>query len=473
MNLLSEEKRSRESGKAPTVESPTTSRSTLENGMRVITECIPSASSTAICVLVGGGMMDENTDQAGLAHLCEHLLFQGTSSRSGLEIARFMDQSGGYVGAFTARDYTCFSATVLPEYGTFALDLLGDILLNSIFPETAVERQKSAILAEMAIEADSPDAQAHALVKQTAWPDHPLGRPVDGDEESVASLTREDAIYFIHRVFMPNRMILAAAGPIEHEDFVAQARDAFWRLEGHVDWPEPGPAKHRGGLVIAHRELSQVYFSLALPAPSFVHPGRYAFHVLDRVLGGGISSRLFRHVREEAGLVYDIGTDYHAYRDGGMLVVEGSTAPEHLVEVLGKTLEIIGDLVCGNVPIDEDEFLRAKAQLRAQQLIGSSTYTSMSRLATQELYFGRSLGGEVLDGIEAVQLEDVQGIAEEFFDVANGSPTLAVVGPEGPEYGPEDLEDLLSTFHSACRGRKDPPPPESARRVEGEANGHR
>jgi predicted Zn-dependent peptidase len=424
-------------------------RTTLENGIRVATQRMPEVRSVAIGVVVDVGPRAESARHAGLAHLTEHLLFQGTSNRDASEIARMMDLAGGQLGGFTTRDYTCYFATVLDEHGPYALDLLGDILLNSTFPAQRVEREKEAILREISARRDAPAERAHDLLKSFAWDGHSLGRPIAGWPHTVRALARADVIYFVHENYVPDRIIIAAAGNLHHEDFVAQVRDAFWRLLGEsplVHHPAPLP---QAGVVVEPMPVSQTYFCLGIPAPSYTHADRYALHVLTNLLGGGCSSRLFRQLREERGLVYGIAAEYHAYRDAGMLCCEGSTAVENTLPVLGITLTALWRLATGMEPIDEEELWRAKTQLRRQHLLAAeSTSTCMSRLATQELYFGRHLPAEeVLAQIEAVDVNLLQHLAGEYLLEALPHAALAVTGPEAADhYNEAALEELLASF---------------------------
>jgi predicted Zn-dependent peptidase len=424
-------------------------RTTLENGIRVVTERMPEVRSMALGIVVDAGPRAEATRQAGLAHLTEHLLFQGTSNRDASEIARMMDLAGGQLGGFTTRDYTCYFATVLDEHGPYALDLLGDILLNSTFPEERVEREKEAILREISAARDAPAERAHNVLKSFAWPYHPLGRPIAGWPHTVRTLSRADAIYFLHENYVPERVIIAAAGNLHHEDFVAQVRDAFWRLLGERPAAhEPGPTQ-QPGVVLEPMPVSQSYFCVGIPGHPYTHADRYALHVLTHLLGGGCSSRLFRQLREERGLVYGIAAEYHAYRDAGMLIVEGSTAVENTLPVLGITLTALWRLATGMEPIDEEELWRAKTQLRRQHLLAAeNTNTRMSRLATQELYFGRHLPAEeVLAQIEAVDVNLLQRLAGEYLLEALPRATVAVTGPEAPcHYDTARLEELVASF---------------------------
>jgi predicted Zn-dependent peptidase len=405
-------------------------KTVLENGVRVVTETIPHADAISMSVLFEAGPRDEGAERCGLAHLSEHLMFQGTGGRSALEIARFMDSAGGYMGGFTSRDYTAYTATVLPEFATYALDLFGDVALNSVFPEECVEREKEAIVCEIEASLDAPNQRVEELMRSCAWRGHSLGRPIAGDPTRVRSFTREDIIYFVSEHYMPNRAFVVAAGDVDHDDFVAQVRDSFWRLLGEKEPAREAEPVFQPGLVIAHAPVSQAYFSLGLRAPAYADADRYGMHVLSKVLGDGISSRLFRRVREERGLVYDIASEYYAYADAGMLVVEGSTIPEKLSEVVEVTIDELRKLLRWHEPVDDEELLRAKTQTRGQHLIsGQDVNTRMQRLATQEIYFGRPVPSEeVLHAIASVDGAALRGLGETLR--GGDEVVLAVVGPE-------------------------------------------
>ena len=417
-------------------------KTTLENGIRVVTETMPQVRSIAISIVVDVGPKDEAQEQSGLAHFVEHLMFKGTSSRDAMQIARLMDVAGGLIGGFTSRDYTCYFATALDDYRTYALDLFGDVILNSTFDKESLERERRVILREIEADQDAPDQLAHSLLKATIWPNHPLGRLIAGQPEVVRKVTREDMIYFVHKHYLPDRLIIAAAGSMEHEDFLAQVRDAFWRMLGQGS-PSPSrpPACH-SGVTIRARDLSQVYFALGVKACFYTHPDRYGLHVLNDLLGGGISSRLFRHLREERGLVYNVASSYHAYRDGGLLVIEGSTTPQALMSVLGLTMAQLWRLA--EEPVGEEELWKTRERIRSRYLITSEdTNTRMSRLATQELYFGYHIPtSEIVEQIQRVDQGTVQRLAQGL--MVNGCPALAVVGPQSPHhYSAEAIEKLL------------------------------
>ncbi len=265
-------------------------------------------------------------------------------------------------------------------------------------------------------------------MREIAWPGHPLGRPVVGSTDSVRRLSREDAIYFVHQHYVPSRVIVAAAGRLDHDDFVASVRDGFWRMLGqHTDRTQP-PVEAGGGTRNVTAPLTLAYFSLGLPAPAYGDTDRYAMHVLTRLLGGGVSSRLYRRVREERGWAYDISADYLSYRDTGLLTIEGSTAPETLFPVLRLVSDELAQLA--GAGLEDDDLQRAHAQIRSQLLLsGEDMHTRMSRLAVQSFYFGRPLSDhEVLDGIGRVDAASVARVAERCLNGGH-SHALAAAGP--------------------------------------------
>ena len=425
-------------------------KSILENGIRVVTETMPSVRSVSMGIIVDTGLKDELSGKNGQAHLLEHLMFRGTCSRDSMQIARIMDEAGGRVGGFTTRDYTCYSATVLDDYRTYAMDLLGDILLNSVFIPEDIEREKQAILREIDALYDMPDHRADALLKAHAWSNHPMGMPVTGNAETVSRLTREDVIGFFHTHYLPDRMIVAAAGNLDHEDFVIQVRDALWRLLGEsVRVPNPHPG-HNPGIAVECMPVNHVYFSIGIKAVPFAHSSRYPLHVLNKILGDGISSRLFRRIREEQGLAYDISSELHAYRDGGLLVVEGSTKPGVFKKVLNRTMAVISQLLSGDQPVQDEELLRAKNQIKGAHLLsGEDTHTRMSRLGTQELYFGRHIcSNEVLEQINAVDIQALDIMNQADLADSLAKATVAIVGPEvGTSYEAAAYDAMRANLH--------------------------
>ncbi len=409
--------------------------SVLENGIRVITESMPHSRSIAVGILVSAGPRDEQADKSGLAHLVEHALFHGTSCRGELEISRIIDTMGGRLSAFTGRDYTCFSAVVMDDHITYILDLFSDLLLNAIFPEERLEHEKQVILTELASGQDMPQERVLTLLKSSVWPQHALGRAIEGSEESIRSFTREDMIYFLHNNYLPNRITIAMAGNLQHEDIVAQARDCFWRLSGHAERVIQQPEPFVSGTFSEDNASMQAYFALGFPAPLYSHTDRYGVHLLNIILGGGLSSRLYRKLRGEYGLVYSISSEYHAYLDAGMIVVSGSTLPDGLVKTLDLVVEETKGLLSFSKPADAEEVWQAQLYAVGQHHLDSEDpYTRMSRLLTQMYYFNRIIPTEeVVQGLSGVTQSALAGICERSFAPVKDTFALALCGPSLPE----------------------------------------
>lgn len=404
---------------------------TLENGVRVVTERLPASRAISAGLLVDCGARHEAAGENGLAHLCEHLLFQGTSNRDAHQIARQIDLVGGRVGAFTTRDYTCFVASVMQDYAYHALDLMGDLLMNCTFPERALASEKAAIVQEIERQADQPESHLEQTLKSGIWQGHPLGRPVSGTVERVGQFTREDLIYFHHQHYVPGRLIVAAAGNVEHEHFVAQVHDCFWRLRGGDGAPSmAAPAWHAlEQWEVA--QLRQVYFSLAIPAPAYASPDRYRLHLLTGILGQGLSSRLFSDLRERRGLVYEIQAEYQAYGLTGIFLIQGSTAPEHLSEVVRRITESLDTLCSGSAAVSEEEVWLAGTRLRnSLMLTAADEHAAMTRLALQQLYFDAPISAEeILQGLDGVEAGALAELVESWMKPALANLAFGVLGP--------------------------------------------
>ena len=258
---------------------PQTSWTRLDNGVRVITEHVQNSASAGISVLIDAGPQDESPGKTGLAHLCEHAAFLGTPLRSSLELARLIDAAGGCFGAFTAPDYTCYYSHVLEEYASYALDLLGDILVASKYPAEALEREKEVICQEIIGGQDSPDGILLELTKQNLWPNDTLSNSLIGSTEEVRSLNRSDVVQFVSKQYTPDRIIVAAAGSVEHDSIVEQVQDAFWPLRGQSNPRSSHPPKLQGGICFQEMATAQCSFALAVPAPAFADQRRYVLHL--------------------------------------------------------------------------------------------------------------------------------------------------------------------------------------------------
>ncbi len=415
--------------------------STLDNQLRVVTESVPGSRSVAIGILVAAGPQNEQENKAGLAHLTEHGFFLGTSGRDSNAISRLVDETCGQVGAFTSRDYTCFHAHIMHDYRPFAWDLLGDMLLNSTFPEERILQERDVVLQELGISHDRPQSRLNDCLKRSIWPKHPLGRPVGGDPDSVSSLTREDVIYFAGQNYMPDRMVIAAVGDIDHEATVAEARDSFWRLLGTSQPEEQLPCDFESAVIMQTSEVSHAYFSIALPGRPYNSENRYGLHALDTLLGGGMSSRLYTQLRESLGLVYDVGSSYDAYKAAGTLMVEGVTSPEMLHQVVNVVMQQVAEIAQDGV--DEEELHRVKLQIRGRhQLASDSIHTRMSRLLTQEFYGRTTLAEEsVLSAVDDLTRDDLQQEAQLL--LAANKRAIATIGPANNGLSTGELQEIL------------------------------
>jgi len=387
---------------------------------------MPHVRSVAVGVWLKRGSRHERREQSGISHFIEHMVFKGTRHRSAEQIAAEMDSIGGHMDAFTAKEYAAFHLKVLDEHLPQAVELLADIVLNPLFDSVEMKREKSVIFEEMGMVEDAPDDLVGELFTGAFWPEHPLGRPILGTRRSVARLRREDLARFFRRVYHAGNVVIAAAGNLSHGRL---ARTVSRHFAGLRPGPRsrPGPAPRPAGrVIIRHKEeLEQVHVCLGTAAFSQVHPQRFASYVLNTVLGGSMSSRLFQNVREKRGLAYAISSGIASYSDAGSLAVYAGTNLDAVDQVLSLTLEEMRRL--RDVPLPEDELRRAKDNLKGSLVLGlEGTGSRMSHLARQEIYFGRVRGlEEALVGIEVVTAGDVQRVAREFFQ---GRPALSVVG---------------------------------------------
>lgn len=402
-------------------------KTALDNGIRILCEAMQGVRSVSVGVLVDVGPKDEGTDERGYSHLVEHMLFQGTGERDARAIAEMMEVGGGAMGAFTTRDYTVYHATVLDEYLPFALEVLGDMLCNSVLPDDALETQRTVILNEMAGGSD-PISAVNDLLKRSLWPDSPLGYPTFGLESTLTSVTRDQLLQFVQRHYTANRVIIAGAGNLEQANFAAQVQDSFWQMAaGEQRAPAAPPAARLGSVIAEVRDLPQVYFALAWPAPVYTSLDRYHWHVFTSLFGGGPNSRLYRRLREERGLVYHIAAQYQAYGSAGALVIEGSTLAQTLVPVLAGALIELHRM--GSDDINPDDHHRAVQSLVSQHLVsGDSAYVRMSRLALQELYFNQPVPSQdVIAGLNHQSPDAIRAVARQVLE--HGLPAIALVGP--------------------------------------------
>ncbi|MDR7520866.1 MAG: pitrilysin family protein [Armatimonadota bacterium] len=427
-------------------------KSVLPNGIRVVTEAMPQVRTASLGIWVGTGSRYEPASQHGISHFLEHLFFKGTHTRSALVIAQAVDALGGQMNAFTDREHTCFYVKVLANHLPAIVELLADMLLNSAFDPDAIERERQVVIEEIKTYEDSPDEVVQDLITQTIWDGHPLGRSVIGTRKAVAKLTREDFVRYIEKRYRPDNIVISVAGDIRHEavvDLVAQHLAGWDGRTTHLptEIPTPSPAVN-----LKTKEIEQVHLCLATRGRAQGDEDRYVLAVLDNLLGGGMSSRLFQEIRETRGLVYTIASYSASYREGGLFVIYAAMSPENAPEVMRLTIEEIARLPAA---LDEAELHRAKESLKGSIMLSlESTGSRMSKLARSELYYGRQIEfDEILARIDAVTAADVAKMATEIF--TPDQMAMAAIGPFGTQAA--SRAELERTF-TASLARLTPAP---------------
>uniref|UniRef100_A0A7C2EJC3 Insulinase family protein n=1 Tax=Ammonifex degensii TaxID=42838 RepID=A0A7C2EJC3_9THEO len=414
----------------------------LPNGVTVLTEEIPYVRSVAVGIWVDVGSRDERPEQNGISHFIEHALFKGTTTRSAQKIAEELDAVGGQLNAFTTKEYTCFYAKVLDEHFGLAVDVLTDMLFNSRFNAEDLEREKNVIIEEIRMYEDTPDELVHDVFTSTLWQGHSLGRPVIGTEEVVRSLTREDLLGYYQQNYLQGRMVVAVAGNIRFEEVVAVMGSAFGKVARGNKARELVRPLPRAEVCCRTRDTEQVHLCIGTPGVALSDDTVYVFQVLNTILGGGMSSRLFQRIREDRGLVYSVYSYHSSYYDTGLFgIYAGLAAPN-----VGQTLEVIATEIAGirERGVTEEELTRAKNQLKGNFLLSlESVTTRMSRMGKSQLYLGRVQSPEEIVGrIESITLEDVSALAKRVFRPENFA--FASVGPWEDGAGWKEIMGRLS-----------------------------
>jgi len=402
----------------------TVRRTVLPNGIRVLTEPIAQFRSVTLGIWVHNGSRFETAAQNGISHFLEHLLFKGTERRSAKEIAEEIEALGGVLNAFTGREVTCYHAKVLGEHLPIAFDVLSDIFLHSTFPEDEIERERSVILAEIAEVEDSPDQHVQVLFDEHFWARDALARPICGTNETVSALRRSDFIEFVKERYRPDRVVVAAAGDVDHDWLVEQVERQFSAQNGVTTAAaESQPTPHLQ-LRVHTKELEQVQMLLGVPGLSAVDQTRYAAYVLNTALGEGMSSRLFQEVRERRGKAYSIYSYLDSFSNAGSLAVYAALGADAVGEVIEVVREEFAKLEREGLPAAELE--SAKNQIKGGMLLSlESTAARMRRLAINELYFGRHIEpDEVAEEISAVTGDDVLAMAGRLFGEGKVAATL-------------------------------------------------
>ncbi len=413
---------------------------TLPNGLRIITDVMPHLETTSLGVWVGAGSRHETTAEHGLSHFLEHMAFKGTRRRSARRIAEDIETAGGELNAATSTEQTAYYARVLAADTDLALDILADILTDSVFDPVELEREKNVVLQEIGAVDDTPDELIFEVLTAIAYPDQPIGRPILGTPEGVSHFDRPGIAHYLQAHYRPGTMVVAAAGALQHDAIVEAAARRFGAIEARPI-QDAVPARYRGGQSKLSRKLEQAHVIVGFEGPSFYDPGHYAAHVFSHAAGGGMSSRLFQDVRENRGLAYSIYTFDWAYADTGLFGFYAATSASRLGELIPVALDCLA--ACTQT-LSEEEVERAKAQLKVSVLVAlESSGARAEQIARQHLAFGRIIPREeVIAKIDSIGVEDARRAGALMLASA---PTVVSVGPTRGVPSPDRVRDYLGS----------------------------
>jgi predicted Zn-dependent peptidase len=404
-------------------------RQVLPNGLRIVTEKIDYVQSASIGIWVGVGARDETDDVRGISHVIEHMLFKGTPTRTAPQISDEIDRVGGYLNAFTDKENTCYYAKVLQEHLPVAIDVLSDVFLNSLIDSEELSKEKNVILEEIKRHEDQPDDLIHDLFFETIWPEHNLGKSVIGTNETVSSFERHNLVDYMAKRYTPDTIVVSAAGNLEHELVVDMISTRFSGLTGlRSDWriPDSVPLT-RSATKKLSKPIEQVHVVVGVPAYSQLSENKYKLALLDNILGGGMSSRLFQEVREKRGLAYSVGSYTANYREGGLFAVYAGTSSETADEVVEIIQQEFVKISTDNATASELD--RVKNQIRGALVMGQESMSGrMMKMGKNELTYDRVIPiEEIMASIQAVSLDDIHETAKDLLIPEKES--IVQVGP--------------------------------------------
>src|SRR5499427_294134 len=405
---------------------PAIVRDVLDNGLRLLTETMSQVRSVSIGVWLTRGSRHESADRGGIAHFVEHMLFKGTTTRSAEDIAQAIDSIGGQLDAFTAKEYASYYIKVLDEHLPLAVDILSDIVRNPAFRSEDIEREKKVVVEEIKMVEDTPDDLVHELFTQNFWENHPLGRPILGTRETVDSLTAEALRNYVQSAYTAKNLIVSAVGNLEHEHVRKLVADRFDGIMAVGETTTEEVPRVVPKILVRNKDLEQSHLCVGVAGYPQNHDDRYSSYVLNTLLGGSMSSRLFQNVREKRGLAYAVFSGLSAYRDAGNFTVYAGCSNDAVSEVIDLVVEELRTV--RRAPVPDAELQRAKDHLKGSLMLSlENTASRMSHIARQEIYFDRQFGlDETLQGIEVVTSKEVQRVATDLF--RGGALAATVLG---------------------------------------------
>ena len=414
-------------------------KTTLNNGIRILSKKIPHAHSVSMGVWVNVGARDETPSENGLSHFIEHMIFKGTKKRSALQIAKEFDSVGGNTNAFTTMENTCYHAKVMDTHLETMADILSDMFLYSTFESKEVEKERTVVFQEIGMTEDTPEEYIHIISGNTYWGDNPLGRSILGPRENILSFDSETIREFFSRLYQPERIFISAAGNIEHDRFVDLVGQQFESINAGNSFPVRVTPTSQSKVAIHSKDLEQIHICMGTKGLSITDPKRYTFSLINTILGGNMSSRLFQQIRENRGLAYSIYSFISSHVDTGMSGVYVGVDPKNAKESIEVILNEISKLK--KIPVDSTELRSAKEYTKGNLMLASESIDSqMVRLAQHEIHFGRYIPlQEVVNKIEEVTADDIIDLASTLFDNDQFAITLL-----GPVTDKKEYEDILT-----------------------------
>ncbi len=418
--------------------SNTIKKTILKNGIRILTKKMPYVRSVTLGVWVNVGARDETAAESGTSHFIEHMIFKGTQKRTAFEIAKEFDAIGGHTNAFTSMESTCYHAKVMDTHLEKMVDILSDIFLNSVFHADEIERERMVILQEIGMVEDAPEEYIHILSGNAFWGDHPLGRSILGTRKNINHFKPKALLDFFQRLYQPERIVVSAAGNLEHEQIVDLIAATFAEIKPGDGFPDREAPVGRSLVNIHYRDLEQVHLCIGTKGLSIIEPQRYAFSLLNTILGGNMSSRLFQEIRERRGLAYSVYTFVTSLFDTGMFGVYAGIDPGNIIETIDLILKEMRRQK--EVRVDAGELSDAKEFTKGSLMLASeSVDNQMVRLAQNEIHFQKQIPlKKVVEKIESVSEEDILNLAASLFQP--DQLTLTLLGPVSKD---NQFEDIL------------------------------
>jgi predicted Zn-dependent peptidase len=417
-------------------------RTALPNGVRLVTEHMANVRSVSVGIWIGTGSREESPQESGISHFIEHMVFKGTKNRSAEQIARSVDSIGGGLDAFTSKELVSYNVKVLDEHLPEAFDVVADLVCNPLFEQADIEKEKGVILEELKMEVDNPEYLIHEIFSSHFWKGHALGRPILGTKRTIRAFDRDKVERYYRQFYTPSNILVTAAGNLKHHQLVRLTEDHLADLKPRRTPSAAHKPRPHAPLIFRNKNsLEQVHVYLGVPSIPMPHESRFACYILNAILGGGMSSRLFQNIREKQGLAYTVYSELTMYHDAGCMLIYAGTSLRSAGKVVESIVHELHEIA--EHPVTAEELRRAKDHLKGSYVLGlESTSSRMGNLARQEFYFQRFFSlDEMLERIERVTAEEVQKLSEQFFDPK--TMAVAMLGRlEGFRVRREDLMRL-------------------------------